>query len=225
MNAAMIGHLVAKDWSFHRMPVAVAGAGGLLALAMLQWATTGGVFYLGAVLLITAVISLGIYLAFATVIHERTRGMMPFIMSLPIRMREYTAAKLVANGVLFLTTWAVLGAGAAAVILIRNDVPNGLLPYATLMLIHLLTGYVLTLAAALISGSEGWTIAVAGATNLVLQGFMYWTRHLSDVAATIEGPVAVWTRSIRWLIAAELLAVFVILAITWAWQARRTDYT
>lgn len=225
MNAVMIRHLVAKDWSFHRMPVVAAGAAGLLALAMSRWARTGGVFYVGAVLLITVVISVGIYLAFVTVIHERTRGMLPFVMSLPIRMREYTVAKLVSNGVLFLLPWAALSAGAAAVILVRDDVPNGLLPYAMLVLIHLLTGYVLTLAAALISGSEGWTIAVAGATNLAFQGFMYWARHLSDIAATIEGPVAVWTRSIRGLIAAELLAVVVILAITWAWQARRTDYT
>jgi hypothetical protein len=37
--------------------------------------------------------------------------------------------------------------------------------------------------------------------------------------------VAVWSSSVRWLIAAELLAVVVIVAITWGWQARRTDFT
>lgn len=225
MNTVMIRHLVVKDWSFHRVPLAAAGAAGLVALAMLLWSRTGFVFYVGAVLLITVVISLGIYLAFASVIHERTRGMLPFVMSLPIGMREYTAAKLASNGVLFLTLWALLGAGAAVVILIREDVPNGLLPYAMLLLLHLLTGYVLTLAAALISGSEGWTIAVAGATNLAFQGFMYWAGNMSELATTIDGPVAVWTGSIRWLISAELLAVVLILAITWGWQARRTDYT
>jgi hypothetical protein len=225
MNAAMIRHLVAKDWSFNRTPLLAAMAAGLVALAMLYVAESRIVFYLGAVLLITVVITVGIYLAFLTVIHEHTKGMLPFVMSLPITVREYTAAKLLSNGILFLIPWVGLSAGTAAVILTRDGIPNGLLPYAILLLFHMLTGYVLTLAAALITGSEGWTIAVAGATNLAFQGFMFWTGNLPDIAAHTDGPVAVWSNSVRWLISAELLAVVVILAITWGWQARRTDFT
>lgn len=225
MNTAMIRHLVAKDLDLLRGPTAAAVATGVLALTLLLWSESNLVFYVGSVLLITVVITLGIYLAFLSVVHERTRGVLPFVMSLPIGVRDYTAAKLVSNGVLFLIPWAGLGVGAAGVILARDGVPNGLLPYAMLLMLHLLTGYVLSLSAAIISGSEGWTIAVAGVTNLALQGFMFWTANLSDVAATIDGSVPVWTSSIRWLIAAELLAVAVILSITWAWQARRRDFT
>lgn len=225
MNAVMIRHLVAKDWSFHRAPLLAAMAMGLVALAMLYGADSRIVFYLGAVLLITVVITIGIYLAFLTVIHEQTKGMLPFVMSLPITVREYTAAKLLSNGVLFLIPWVALSAGTAAVILSRDNIPNGLLPYAILLLVHMLTGYVLTLAAALISGSEGWTIAVAGATNLAFQGFMFWTGNHPGIAPYTDGPVAVWSSSVRWLLSAELLAVVVILAITWGWQARRTDFT
>lgn len=225
MNAVMIRHLVAKDWSFNRAPLLAAMAMGLVALAMLYGADSRIVFYLGAVLLITVVITIGIYLAFLTVIHEQTKGMLPFVMSLPITVRDYTAAKLLSNGVLFLIPWVALSAGTAAVILSRDNIPNGLLPYAILLLVHMLTGYVLTLAAALISGSEGWTIAVAGATNLAFQGFMFWTGNHPDIAPYTDGPVAVWSSSVRWLLSAELLAVVVILAITWGWQARRTDFT
>jgi ABC-2 type transport system permease protein len=220
----MIRHLVAKDWSFQRLWIAVASVVGLAALAMLL-SPSGGLFYVGAVLLVTVVVTIGIYLAFLTVIHERTQGMLPFVMSLPIGVREYTMAKLVANLVMFLIPWAVIGTGATAVVLARDAVPDGLLPYAVILLLHLIAGYVLTLGAALISESEGWTIAVAGAVNLAFQGFMYWTSHLPDVAATISGPVPVWTTSIRWLIVAELLAVAVILWITWVWQSRKTDFT
>jgi hypothetical protein len=225
MNAVVIRHLVAKDWAFNRVPLAAAMGAGLIALAMLYWSATNLMFYLGAVLLITVVITIGIYLAFLTVIHEHTKGMLPFVMSLPITVREYTAAKLLSNGLLFLLPWVALGVGTAAVILARDGIPDGLLPYATLLLFHMLTGYVLTLATAIVTGSEGWTIAVAGATNLAFQGFMFWTGNLPDIAANTQGPVAVWSSSVRWLIAAELLAVLVILAITWGWQARRTDFT
>jgi hypothetical protein len=225
MNAVMIRHLVTKDWYLYRVPAAAGMMTGLLSLAVLLTAHSNFTFYVGCVLLITVVVTAGIYVAFLSVVHENTQGMLPFVMSLPIGVREYTAAKMMANGVLFLVPWVTVGAGAAAVILVRDTVPDGLLPYAVVLLFHMLTGYVLTLAAALISRSEGWTIAVAGVTNLAFQGFLFWVGNLRDVAANVRGPVAVWTSTIYRLIAAELLAVVVILVATWAWQARRTDFT
>jgi hypothetical protein len=223
VNVAMIRHLVAKDLRFQRVPMAMACAASVAALAMLSSAS-GVVFHIGSVLLISVVISVGIYLSLMMVLAERTRGMLPFVMSLPIGVREYTLAKLLSGVALFLAPWAAIGVGAAAVILVRGAVPDGLLPYAVVLLLHLLTGYVLTLGVALASESEGWTIGVAGTANLAVQGFMYWTSHLADVAATIGGPAVVWTSSIRRLILAELLAVALILAATWVWQSRKTDF-
>ena len=215
---------VAKDWSFQRRPIAVAMAAGVLALILL-FSNSSGMFYVGSVLLITVVISIGIYLAFLTVVSERTEGMLPFIMSLPIGVREYTAAKLAANLILFTVPWLAAIGGAIAVVLTREAVPDGLLPFALVLLLHMATGYVLTLATALATGSPGWTIAVGGGANLALQFFMYWTSHRPDVAATISGPTVVWVSSIRRLILAEVLAIVVILWITWIWQSRRTDFT
>jgi ABC-2 type transport system permease protein len=224
VNPVMIRHLVTKDWEFQRRPIALAMAGGIVSLILL-FSNSSGMFYVGSVLLITVVISIGIYLAFLTVISERTEGMLPFIMSLPIGVREYTAAKLAANLGLFVIPWLAAIGAAIAVVLTRDAVPDGLLPYALLLLLHLATGYVLTLATALATGSPGWTIAVGGGANLFLQFFMYWTSHLTDVAATIDGPVVVWVSSIRWLILAEVLAIAVTLWVTWIWQSRRTDFT
>jgi hypothetical protein len=223
MNTAMIRHLVAKDWQFQRVPIAVATAAGAGGLALML-VNSSGAFYIGVVLLISAVISLGIYLAFLTVVNERTEGVLPFVMSLPIGVREYTAAKLVANLLLFVLVWGVLAAGAIGVVLAREAVPDGLVPYAAVLLLHLLTGYVLSLGVAVVTMSPGWTITVAGGTNLLFQGFMYWTSHLPDVEPTLAGSTITWPVSLRWVMAAELLAVVAILAFTWARQRRRTDF-
>ena len=222
MNATMIGHLVRKDWHFQRGPIAAAFALGLVALGML-FSSSQGVFYLGAVLLLTVVISIGIFLSFLTVVQERTQGMMPFVMSLPIGVREYTAAKLAANLLLFIPPWLMLGAGATVVILQREAVPDGLLPYTLVLLLHVLTGYILTLAAAIITGSEGWTIAVMATINLALQGYVFWSARLADVAATISGPTVSWVPSIRTIAAVELGVVAIVLLATWQWQSRRKD--
>jgi len=223
MNTAMIRHLVAKDWQFQRLPIAAATAFGGLGLGLML-TNSNGAFYIGVVMLVTAVISLGIYLAFLTVVNERTEGVLPFVMALPIGVREYTAAKLVANLLLFLLVWGVLAAGAIGVVLAREAVPNGLVPYAVVLLLHLLTGYVLSLATAILTMSPGWTITVAGGTNLLFQGFMYWTSHLPDVEPTLAGNAITWPPSLRWVAAAEVAAVLAILAFTWARQRRRTDF-
>lgn len=223
MNTTMIGHLVRKDWYFQRGPIAAGLALGLLALGMLL-SSSKGVFYLGSVLLLTVVISIGIFLAFLTVVQERTQGMLPFVMSLPIGVREYTAAKLAANLLLFLTPWLMLGAGATSVILLRDAVPDGLLPYTVVLLLHVLTGYVITLAAAIITGSEGWTIGVMATINIGLQGYIYWSARLANVAATISGPTVAWVPSLRTIAAVELGVVALVLTATWQWQASRKDF-
>jgi hypothetical protein len=219
----MIRHLVLKDWYFQRGPIAGGLALGLLALGMLC-SPSKGVFYLGAVLLLTVVISMGIFLAFLTVVQERTQGMLPFVMSLPIGVREYTAAKLAANLLLFVTPWLLLGGGAAGVILLREAVPDGLLPYTVVLLLHVLTGYIVVLATALITGSEGWTIGVMATVNLGLQGYLYWSARLTDVAATISGPMVAWVPSLKTIAAVELALVALVLVATWQWQSRRTDF-
>src|SRR5690606_18860369 len=94
MNSAMIRLLVAKDWRFQRLPLLLAVIAGAAGLGLML-SDSGGAFYIGVVLVISVVITLGIYLAFLTVVHERTDGVLPFVMSLPIGVRDWTAAKLV----------------------------------------------------------------------------------------------------------------------------------
>ncbi|MBK6494691.1 MAG: ABC-2 transporter permease [Gemmatimonadales bacterium] len=223
MNTTMIGHLVRKDWYFQRGPIAAGLALGLLSLGMLL-SSSQGVFYLGAVLLLTVVISIGIFLTFLTVVQERTQGMLPFVMSLPIGVREYTAAKLAANLLLFLTPWLMLGAGATAVILLRESVPDGVLPFTIALLLYVLCGYIVTLATAIVTDSEAWTIAVMATINLGLQAYIYWSLRLADVAATISGPTVAWVPSLRTIAAVELGVVALVLVATWQWQSRRKDF-
>jgi ABC-2 type transport system permease protein len=223
MNAAMIRRLVRKDWTFHRAPIAAGCAAGLVALALVV-SGGAGAFYFGTVLLITVVISLGIYLAFTTVINERSEGTLPFVMSLPVSVQEYTAAKLIANLLLFLLPWAALAAGTVLVILSRASIPDGMLPFAVILLVELLAGYVLVLGVALVSESSAWTVGTMVLGNLFVQGFMYVTARLPGIAPTMPTERIVWTPTAVLLLGAELAAVALILLVTWRLQARKTDF-
>lgn len=222
-NSGMVRRLILKDWYFQRRAVLIFLAIGAVALALV--ATGGeGSFYAGSVLLLTVLISVGIYGPMATVVEERKQQTLAFVMSLPISIREYTTAKVLANLLAFLVPWSALLLGTLLVIQGRDALPNGLIPFATLVLVEILASGCLILAVALVSESMGWTIAAIIFGNLSLQGFLYYVSHLPSIAAAMKGPVAHWGSAEIGLLAALVASIGVILGLTFFLQARKTDF-
>jgi ABC-type transport system involved in multi-copper enzyme maturation permease subunit len=219
----MVKRLILKDWYFQRMPIL--GAVGVGAVALLMVSAGGeAAFFSGTVLLVTVLIALGVQLAMATVVNEHTGQTLPFVMSLPISPREYTLAKILANLLIFLMAWGALSIGAGAVILGRASVPDGFLPFAAVMLGELLVSYCLLLAVALVTESQGWSVAVIVTTNFLFNAFLYWVAHMPSVAATMGKDVIVWTDAIVLLLVAELMAIVLLLASTFWARARKRDF-
>ena len=147
MNAQMIKRLVLKDWYFQRRPIAAYTAGGLLGLGMVMLGTSWS-FYVGTVLLITFMITIGIHLAIVTVVQERTEHTLPFLMTLPISPKDYTAAKVLSNLSIFLVPWLILTGGAALILGSEGARSGAMIPFATVALTYILASYILVLAAA-----------------------------------------------------------------------------
>lgn len=222
-NGFMIRRLVLKDWYFHRFALLGYLLGGTLALVMV--ATGGSLsFYLGASLLITVLIALGIHLPMSTVIEERRRRTLAFVMSLPISPRDYTLAKILANLLIVLVPWLALLIGTAAVILARPALPDGLLPFAVVLLAEIFAGSCLILGVALVTESLGWTVAAMVFGNLFFQAFLYRVSHLPSIAAAIETEKAAFNRAELGLLAALLLFIVLVLQLTFFLQSRKKDF-
>lgn len=221
--AAMVRQLVLKDWYFHRFTLAGYLAAGAVALGLVAGGGTVS-FYAGSLLLITVLISLGIHLPMATVIDERKNHNLAFVMSLPISAREYTLAKVLANLLIVLVPWLALLIGAVAVIGARPALPDGLIPFAVLVLLEIFASSSLILAVALVSESLGWTVAAIVFGNLSIQGFLYYASHLPSVAAAIKTESAAFVPAELYLLLALLAATAAILALTFHFQARKKDF-
>jgi ABC-type transport system involved in multi-copper enzyme maturation permease subunit len=223
MNIPMIEILVAKDWYLQRWTIVGYLLMGAVAIGLLGF---GGetAFLAGMILLITVLIALGIHVAMATVVTERTEKTLPFVMSLPISPADYTTAKIVANLLIFLVPWTALALGTVTVIFGRPDVPDGLLPYTVLTLTEIFAAYCLVLSAALITESIGWTIGVMAVCNFGFQGFIYKVSRLPEIADTMKGASVVWSGTALGILAAELGTVVVVLVLTFWLQSRKTDF-
>lgn len=223
MNAQMIKRLVLKDWHFQRRPIAAYTAGGLAGLGMVMLGTSWS-FYVGTVLLITFMITTGVHLAVVTVVQERTEHTLPFLMTLPISPKDYTAAKILANLSIFLVPWLTLTGGAALILGTEGARSGAMIPLATISLTYILAAYILVLTVAIVTESLGWTLCAMGTTNLLLQFFLYWVSHMPSIANGMKGRGAVWDATALTLLGAELAAIVVLLGLAFTFQARKRDF-
>jgi ABC-2 type transport system permease protein len=223
MNYSMIKRLILKDWYLQRWTIlasVVAGAGTLALIA--KGGKVG--FLLGVIALVTVLIAVGAQLATSTIVQERKDQTLPFVMSLPISYREYTASKILGNLLIFLVPWLTLVLGSFALILATPEIPHGLVPFVAIMSTEILVSTCLVAGAALITESQGWTVGAVITGNLALNGFGYYVAHVPSIAKGMWSAPIGWTRAASGLLAAEITAVALLLAVTFFYQSRKTDF-
>ncbi len=223
MNYPLITKLILKDWYFNRIALSIcllAGIGAIMTVAL--GGETG--FYVGSVLFVAVLAGLGITLTITTIILERTEHTLPFVMSLPISVMDYTVSKVLANLLIFLIPWLILAGGSILAFVLIDTLPNGFIPFIVMVVTELLLVYCLILSVALISESEGWTILAIVLTQLFFNFYLYFIAHLPDVQATMEGPVAQWTSSVWWTLSIEAVLLIAILVTTYVLQSRKKDF-
>ena len=223
MSYALVGRLVLKDWYFQRWAIAAYLATGALALLLMALHTQAS-FYAGTILLLTVMITLGVHLAIATVVGERTEHTLAFVMSLPISPADYTLAKIAANLSIFLIPWTALSLGTFVVLAGAGGKGAALMPFAALILMEIVASYCLLLAVAVITESMAWTVGVMMVENLFLQGFLYSVSHHPDIAAAMKGTHAVWDGTVVAILSAEIVLAVLFLGLAFVFQARKRDF-
>jgi ABC-2 type transport system permease protein len=223
MNGALIGKIILKDWYFQRGMILGFFGMGAAALVILslpgQWW-----FAAGSILLITVLISLGAFLVTNTIINEHTARTLPFLMSLPIGMREYTTAKIFGNLLIFFVPWFTLLIASFVAITTRDTLPDGLVPYAAVILTEIFVGYCLLLSVALITESQGWTSAAIVVGNLAFNAFLFYISSLPAVRGVIYGSSIVWNSTFTMLLLVEVAVVALLLGFTFFVKFRKTDF-
>jgi len=222
MNYAMVKRLILKDWYLQRWAILASLAGVVATLGIIA---TGGkvAFLLGLILLITVIIAIGAQMAVSTIVTERKEQTLPFVMSLPISYREYTASKIWGNLLIFLVPWLTMVLGSFGLLLLSPS-SRGLLPYAAIMSTEILLSTCLILAVALITESQGWTVAAIMAGNLAVNGIGYVVAHIADIAKGMWGSTIQWSGAASAVLLAEFTTIALLLGLTSFVQAKKNDF-
>ncbi len=223
MNYSMVKRLILKDWYLQRWAIIVSIAAGAVTLGI---TVSGGkaVFMLGLIAFITVLIAIGAHLAVSTMVNERKDQTLAFVMTLPISYREYTAAKILGNLIIFLIPWLTLVLACLALILFAPGIPHGLVPFVAIMSTEILMTTCLVSATALTSESQGWTIGAIMVGNLALNGIGYYVAHITSIARGMDSPSIQWTPAASVLLLTEFAIIFLLLGFTFFFQSRKRDF-
>lgn len=219
---AVVRRLILKDWYLNRWIILGSIPVGLGALALVL---TGKpvTFMLCVILLCMVIVGVGAQLAFATTINERKEQTLAFVMSLPVSWREYTAAKILANLIIFLIVWLPLTAGALGVLLLPGAA-HGLLPFTAIMAVEMLVTTTLIVVAGIITESQAWTTAGIFISSLGINVLGYVFAHLHGISMYMWGTRVQWSPTAWIILFCELLTVALLLGVTFYIQSRKTDF-
>lgn len=223
MTGSITRQLIAKDLYIHRRAILVYLAVGFLSVALLLFGGGGLGFLLGAILLIGVLSAGAIHIVMVSVIGERSDKTLSFVMSLPVSPAGYALAKIASASVMFLAIWLALAAAVLGTIY-TTGFPDGWAPAASIILLQLVVTFAVILSAALVSESQGWTVAAIIASIIAMNILVPLVLRMPEVDQNLSGSTAVWTQGIVQILAVQLGLVATILGITTLLQARKTDF-
>jgi ABC-2 type transport system permease protein len=223
MNASVVRTLILADLNRHRIMILASILGGGVALLLLQ---IGGeiLTILGATWFFVALIVTGCMLPASNVVNERKKQVLPFLMSLPISIAQYTTVKLVSTVGMFLVSWVTLVVGAVSLIAVREEIPNGVIPVAIMLAMLPFVGFCIIAGVSMVTESEGWMIAANVATNSSYGFGWYLLARRPAIRGAMGGHQAVWGPELMTILAAEVVAIVVILGLTFYLQSRKRDF-
>src|SRR5262245_57598572 len=224
MTRSVIQTLILRDWQRHWLFALLSILGSALALGIVQIGRGPLAFVVGSSWFFISLIVLGSMLPVSLVINERKKQTLPFLMSLPLSAAQYAVAKLLSTFGMFLGPWLLVVVGAVSFILGRRDIPDGLIPLILILLAFTFLGFCIVAAVALVSESEGWTIAATILSNSSYGLVWYLLIREPALRADLGSQVPVWNAAVLRVLGAQGAAIVLILGLTVYLQSRKRNF-
>jgi hypothetical protein len=222
MNGSIVWRLIAKDLYLYRWLIAGALVAGLASLPVAG--REGAVGNIGLILMMTAIIAMGIFVAMYGVMTERQSKSLLFVLSLPISPMQYSIAKVTASVIAFSIPWVAVLVTTVGIAVAFEPRPDGHIPFLVALMVFMFANFAFLLMLLLITRSEYWAIAGILGTNFGVAAYMNIVPRVLGLSETTELADAVWSPAILTTIGIEIAVVLLSLAIAFYVQAKRTDH-
>ena len=214
--------LIAKEIYVYRWFLVGASVAGVVTVLICALGKTG--FNVGSLGWITTIVALGVMLGIYGISYERKENALSFVLSLPLDAGDYVRAKVIGLGICFFVPWLISSVAAMVLILAKESVPDGLVPYTVLLCVFMFTNFCWVVCGALHGRTEAWMTTVIIITNMAVSIFMFTVGAIPGIQDTMFGAVPVWNDTFWTVLVIELLALIVALVLPQFTVARRRDF-
>lgn len=218
MSASIIPQLVKKDFMIHRQMI--------LIFSLVSFATIGVLSFLygripdrlllniALTLLLAPIYNGGFALLMKTTVFEKEKSTQPFIMSLPVTMREFTVAKLLVNLPVFGALWLLITGVAFFFSFVLGLFPLGTVPFMTMVFLGVFVAYIGILSVSLLFQSVGSTVSSVLFFELGTFAYLCGIAYLDPIARYVHGPNIVWNATAIIIVTIQLLIAALMIATT-----------
>jgi hypothetical protein len=224
MSQSIVSQLVFKDLHIMRTYMLLYWVGGLGSIALVVLVGGEAVGVVGFILFVSAMAGAGIHALYQTIVEEKLKLNLPFIMSLPVTVKEYTIAKLIANLLMFGSVWLTLSAASFIIFVGDDGMPEGTMPFLSITLVAIFLAYTVMLMTFVVTGSQGYAIFAMVFANIGTQACLWLVADLYPIRAFIGGNEAVWNTTAVSILLAEVAIVIALLVFTVFAQFRKRDF-
>jgi hypothetical protein len=221
MNGSLVMLLIRKDWYLSRATLALGGLAGLLAVAILYLRSeVAGFVGLSSAIIILVMVS--IFMPMNTMVNERKKQNVAFVMSLPISPMEYTIAKILANLSGFLVVW--LAVTLAVIGTFAGTSFAGLIPLTVVVAFLPFVAFSVMLGVAIVVDSEFWSILTMSVFNISYTFTWYFLIRVPGIGENLRSPAPVWSAAIQWLLMSEVAVIVLALGLTVYFQSKKQSF-
>lgn len=179
---------------------------------------------LGFILLIGPAATCGIVMLMKTNVLEKEKSTQPFIMSLPITVKEFTQAKLLLNLPVFSAFWLAISVAAFYFAFGRGLLPLGAVPFVTMVFLGGFVAYNLILATSLLTQSLPITVLCIALFEVGTSAYLWTIVFFPPVGSYVLGPQAVWNTQAIAIVAAQAMVAILVPLLTLAIQNTKRDF-
>lgn len=215
--------LIAKELYLNRLLLIGTVVGGLVGIGIASFEGTMQ-FNLGMLLWLTALVAFGVVLTMLSIASERKERQLQFVLSLPLSHGDYIRTKIYGLLICYLLPWLVLSAAAVVLVLVRVNVPDGLLPNAILLCGFMLANFSIVLCGALLVRSEGMMTLLIIATNMGVSVFIFGVSAIPALRDHLQDAQPSWSTEFWIVLAAEAFVLVAACLTPFYAAARRRDF-
>ena len=226
MSASIVPQLVKKDFRLMSRTITMFGLVSLVCIGILValygHVPTWMMLNLGFLLLVSPVGTCGIVILMKTNVFEKEKSTQPFIMSLPVTVKEFTRAKLLINLPVFGAGWLAISAIGFYFAFGLGLFPLSTVPFAAMIFLGGFLAYTVILCVSLMFQSLGITVLTIAIVEMGTSGYLSTIAYLDPIAHHVAGSKMVWNSAAIAIAGAQIgTAIFLIMATMFIQNMKR----